>query len=59
MGDPLGSSHVSSQKQNHEGVAQSGQYLATTKPDWDVTKFGIRATLPFGADVPVGTPDSP
>ncbi|KAM1319660.1 hypothetical protein ACFX2H_004634 [Malus domestica] len=31
MGDPLGSSHVSSQKQNHEGVVrvQSGQYRAT------------------------------
>ncbi|CAN6719548.1 unnamed protein product [Malus baccata var. baccata] len=30
MGDPLGSSHVSSQKQNGEGVvgAQSGQYHA-------------------------------
>ncbi|CAN6576896.1 unnamed protein product [Malus baccata var. baccata] len=30
MGDPLGSSRVSSQKQNHEGVvgAQSGQYRA-------------------------------
>ena len=29
MGDPLGSSSVSSQKQNREGVvgAQSGQYL--------------------------------
>ena len=31
MGDPLGSSRLSSQKQNHEGVvgAQSGQYRAT------------------------------
>ncbi|KAM2004315.1 hypothetical protein ACFX15_027779 [Malus domestica] len=31
MGDPLGSSRVSSQKQNHEGVVedQSGQYRAT------------------------------
>ena len=31
MGDPLRSSHVSSQKQNCEGVvgAQSGQYRAT------------------------------
>ncbi|RXH68616.1 hypothetical protein DVH24_030949 [Malus domestica] len=31
MGDPLGSSHVSFQKQNYEGVvrAQSGQYRAT------------------------------
>ncbi|KAM3016136.1 hypothetical protein FF2_000193 [Malus domestica] len=31
MGDPLGSSRVSSQKQNHEGVvgAQSEQYCAT------------------------------
>ena len=31
MGDPLGSSCVSSQKQNREGVvvAQSGQYCAT------------------------------
>ncbi|CAN6576695.1 unnamed protein product [Malus baccata var. baccata] len=31
MGDPLGSSHVSSQKQNREGVVgpQSGQYRAT------------------------------
>ena len=30
MGDPLGSSRVSSQKQNREGVvrAQSGQYRA-------------------------------
>ncbi|RXH92696.1 hypothetical protein DVH24_033592 [Malus domestica] len=32
MGDPLGSSRVSFQKQNREGVvgAQSGQYCATT-----------------------------
>ena len=47
MGDPLGSSRVSSQKQNREGVAgaQSGQYRATAEsslgcgggPDWDVT----------------------
>ena len=31
MGDPLGSSRVSSQKQNREGVlgAQTGQYRAT------------------------------
>ena len=31
MGDPLGSSRVSSQKQNREGVVgvQSGQYRAT------------------------------
>ena len=33
MGDPLGSSRVSSQKQNCEGVvgAQSGQYRATAE----------------------------
>ena len=33
MGDPLGSSRVSSQKQNREGVvgAQSGQYRATAE----------------------------
>ena len=33
MGDPLGSSRVSSQKQNREGVvgAQSRQYRATTE----------------------------
>ena len=33
MGDPLGSSRLSSQKQNCEGVAgaQSGQYRATAK----------------------------
>ncbi|KAM1774430.1 hypothetical protein ACFX12_043801 [Malus domestica] len=33
MGDPLGSSHVSSRKQNREGVvgAQSGQYRAMKK----------------------------
>jgi len=33
MGDPLGSSRVSSQKQNLEGVvgAQSGQYRATVE----------------------------
>ncbi|KAM2589348.1 hypothetical protein TB1_046283 [Malus domestica] len=33
MGDPLGSSRVSSQKQNREGMvgAQSGQYRATTE----------------------------
>ena len=33
MGDPLGSSHVSSQKQNRDGVAgaQSGQYRATAE----------------------------
>ena len=41
--DPLGSSRVSSQKQNREGVveAQSGQYRATAEPrlgcDKDVT----------------------
>ena len=48
MGDPLGSSRVSSQKQNREGMAgaQSGQYRATTElspgcsggPGWDVTE---------------------
>ncbi|KAM1048057.1 hypothetical protein ACFX2C_027329 [Malus domestica] len=41
MGDPLGSSRVSFQKQNHEGVvrAQSRQYRVTTEssPDRDVT----------------------
>ncbi|RXH87356.1 hypothetical protein DVH24_034256 [Malus domestica] len=47
MGDPLGSSRVSSQKQNLEGVvgAQSGQYRATVEsssgcgggPNRDVT----------------------
>ena len=33
MGDPLGSSRVSSQKQSREGMvgAQSGQYRATAK----------------------------
>ena len=33
IGDPLGSSRVYSQKQNHEGVAgaQSGQYRATAE----------------------------
>ena len=33
MGDPLGSSRVSSHKQNREGVvgAQSGQYRATVE----------------------------
>ena len=33
MGDPLESSRLSSQKQNHEGVAeaQSGQYCATAE----------------------------
>ena len=33
MGDPLGSSHVNSQKQNREGMAraQSGQYHAMTE----------------------------
>ena len=33
MGDPLGSSRVSSQKQNREGVvgAQNGQYRITVK----------------------------
>ncbi|RXH88053.1 hypothetical protein DVH24_037698 [Malus domestica] len=33
MGDPLRSSHVSSQKQNHEGMVgtQSGQYRATAE----------------------------
>ena len=33
MGDPLGSSRVSSQKQNRDGVpgAQSGQYRATVE----------------------------
>ncbi|KAM2716721.1 hypothetical protein EV1_028837 [Malus domestica] len=35
MGDPLGSSCVSSKKQNHEGVvkAQSRQYRATVEPE--------------------------
>ena len=47
MGDPLGSSRVSSQKQNREGVAgaQSGQYRATAESSqgcggglgWDAT----------------------
>ncbi|RXH90664.1 hypothetical protein DVH24_035428 [Malus domestica] len=38
MGDPLGSSHVSSQKQNLEGVvgAQSEQYSATAELSPDV-----------------------
>ena len=39
MGDPLGSSRVSSQKQKREGVvrAQSGQYRATAEssPGYD------------------------
>ena len=49
MGDPLGSSRASSQKQNREGVAgaQSGQYRATAKsspecggdPGQDVTSL--------------------
>ena len=49
MGDPLGSSRVSSQKQNLEGVvgAQSGQYRATAEssrrcggdPGQDVTNI--------------------
>ncbi|KAM2185811.1 hypothetical protein ACFX1Q_030768 [Malus domestica] len=47
MSDPLGSSRVSSQKQNYEGVvgAQSRQYRAMVEsslgcgggPSWDVT----------------------
>ena len=51
MGDPLGSSRVSSQKQNREGVvgAQSGQYNATVElrpgcgkgPGRDVTKNSV------------------
>ena len=43
MGDPLGSSHVSSQKQNREGVvgAQSEQYRATVvELAWDVVDLG-------------------
>ena len=43
MGDPLGSSHVSSQKQNRDGVvgAQSGQYRATVmERAWDVVDPG-------------------
>ena len=48
MGDPLGSSPVSSHEQNREGVdgAQSGQYRATVESSpgcggglgWDVKK---------------------
>ncbi|RXH76398.1 hypothetical protein DVH24_019286 [Malus domestica] len=51
MGDLLGSSRVSSQKQNREGVvgAQSGQYRATVEsslgcdggPGWDHTYLTI------------------
>ena len=51
MGDPLGSSRVSSQKQNREGVAkaQSGQYRATAElsqrcgggPGRDVTSTSL------------------
>ncbi|RXI04899.1 hypothetical protein DVH24_039173 [Malus domestica] len=57
MGDPLGSSRVSSQKQNREGMveAQSGQYRATAKSSqgcgmglgrdheafWELTGFGF------------------
>ncbi|RXH72676.1 hypothetical protein DVH24_012360 [Malus domestica] len=41
IGDPLGCSHVSFQKQNHEGVvrAQRGQYCAMAEPVCDVTIF--------------------
>ncbi|RXH92235.1 hypothetical protein DVH24_033131 [Malus domestica] len=55
MGDPLGSSRVSSQKQNREGVvgAQSGQYHATVEsssgcdggPSGDVTLLHIFGTF--------------
>ena len=48
MGDPLGSSRVSSQKQNREGVvgAQIGQYHATVvERAWDVTIWYQSLTL--------------
>ncbi|CAN6567123.1 unnamed protein product [Malus baccata var. baccata] len=48
MGDPLGSSRVSSQKQNREGVvgAQSGQYRATVVEwAWDVVDPGPRCDI--------------
>ncbi|RXH68471.1 hypothetical protein DVH24_030804 [Malus domestica] len=56
MGDPLGSSHVSSKKQNREGVvgAQSGQYRAgcdimvskhLTSPDPDFLRTPRRGPL--------------
>ena len=44
MGDPLGSSRVSSQKQNREGVveAQSGQYRAmVVKRAHEVVSLGL------------------
>ena len=48
MGDPLGSSRASSQKQNREGVvgAQSGQYRATVVER-------AREVVPSGQDVSV------
>ncbi|KAM1643168.1 hypothetical protein ACFX14_012987 [Malus domestica] len=61
MGDPLGSSRVSSQKQNREGVigAQRGQYRATAEsslgcgggPGQDVTI----CTRPFGSSLASGS----
>ncbi|CAN6725446.1 unnamed protein product [Malus baccata var. baccata] len=48
MGDPLGSSRVSSQKQNREGVvgAQSGQYRATIESSLGCGKGpGVDVTL--------------
>ncbi|CAN6724873.1 unnamed protein product [Malus baccata var. baccata] len=59
MGDPLGSSRMSSQKQNREGVvgAQSGQYRTTAESSpgcgggsgWDMS---FRSSLASGS---VGT----
>ena len=57
MGDPLGSSRMSSQKQSREGVAgaQNGQYRALAEsspgcgggPGRDVTKNVIFVKTPF------------
>ena len=61
MGDPLGSSRVSSHKQNREGVigAQSGQYRATTESTPGCTCPPPISTRLFGnslASGSIGTP---
>ncbi|CAN6691861.1 unnamed protein product [Malus baccata var. baccata] len=54
MGDPLGRSRVSSQKQNREGVvgAPSGQYRITTKPGLGCDTFSDGLTPTIVGNVP-------
>ncbi|CAN6582830.1 unnamed protein product [Malus baccata var. baccata] len=53
MGDSLGSSHVSSQKQNRKGVvsAQSGQYHVTAKSSPGCGGVRVGITRHFGSSL--------